>query len=57
VTLAFRDLKKPNYQRAWEEFQQKNFEAEFVADKMALLKHDGRVWKVYEEFKLQEAVA
>jgi len=57
VTLAFRDLKKPNYQMAWEEFQQKNFEAEFVADKMALLKHDGRVWKVFEEFKLQDAVA
>ncbi|MBL0741826.1 2'-5' RNA ligase family protein [Chryseolinea lacunae] len=57
MTLAFRDLKKPNYQRAWEEFQQKNFQAEFVADKVALLKHDGRVWKVFEEFKLQEAVA
>ena len=53
LTVAFRDLKKPNYQRAWEEFQQKNFQAEFIADKVALLKHNGRVWKVHQEFKLQ----
>jgi len=53
LTVAFRDLKKPNYQRAWEEFQQKNFQAEFIADKVALLKHNGRVWKVHQEFKLK----
>lgn len=53
LTVAFRDLKKPNYQRAWDEFKMKNFQAEFIADKLALLKHNGRVWKVHQEFKLQ----
>ncbi len=52
LTVAFRDLKKPNYQRAWDEFKEKEFKAEFVADKIALLKHSGRVWKVHEEFEL-----
>ena len=51
LTVAFRDLKKPNYQRAWEEFKMKNFQAEFMADKIALLKHTGKVWEVHQEFK------
>jgi 2'-5' RNA ligase len=53
LTVAFRDLKKPNYQRAWEEFKMKNFQAEFMADKIALLKHTGKVWEVHQEFKFQ----
>jgi 2'-5' RNA ligase len=39
VTLAFRDLKKTAYATAWEEFSKKEYKAEFVADKVALLKH------------------
>jgi len=50
VTVAFRDLKKPSYQRAWDEFKLKNFQAEFMADRIALLKHSGRVWKIHKEF-------
>jgi 2'-5' RNA ligase len=52
LTLAFRDLKKPNYQKAWEEFVSKNYQATFVADKIALLKHSGTIWEVFREFKL-----
>lgn len=55
LTLAFRDLKKPNYQKAWEEFVSKNYQATFVADKIALLKHSGAVWEVFKEFKLAGA--
>ena len=51
LTVAFRDLKKPSYQRAWDEFKLKNFQAEFTVDKIILLKHSGRVWKIYREFK------
>ena len=54
LTLAFRDLKKPNYQKAWEEFVGKNYEATFLADKIVLLKHSGSVWEVFQEFELQE---
>jgi 2'-5' RNA ligase len=53
LTVAFRDLKKPNFQRAWEEFKMKDFQAEFMADKIALLKHTGKVWQVHQEFKFQ----
>lgn len=53
LTVAFRDLKKPSYQKAWEEFKSKNFQAEFIADKITLLKHTGKLWKVHQEFKFQ----
>lgn len=52
LTLAFRDLKKPNYQKAWEEFAEKNYQASFIADKVALLKHSGSVWEVFQDFEL-----
>ena len=55
LTLAFRDLKKPNYQKAWEEFVSKNYQATFLASKIALLKHSGAVWEIFQEFDLQEA--
>jgi 2'-5' RNA ligase len=52
LTVAFRDLKKASYQRAWDEFKNKEFQAEFVADKVALLKHNSKVWLVHRELKL-----
>ena len=55
LTLAFRDLKKPNYQKAWAEFVDKNYQASFLADKIALLKHTGSVWEVFQEFDLRAA--
>jgi 2'-5' RNA ligase len=55
LTLAFRDLKKPNYQKAWEEFVTKNYRASFIADKITLLKHSGTVWEVFRDFKLGDA--
>lgn len=56
LTLAFRDLKKPNYQRAWDEFEKKKYRAEFAAKSIALLKHDGKTWQVRQEFSLHETV-
>jgi 2'-5' RNA ligase len=50
VTLAFRDLKKPMFYKAWEEFRDKIIEHSFKADRIALLKHDGKAWQVYSEF-------
>ena len=52
LTLAFRDLKKPFYQKAWEEFEGKDYHASFLADKIALLKHSGPLWEVFREFDL-----
>jgi 2'-5' RNA ligase len=55
LTLAFRDLKKPVFKQAWEEFSQREFKAEFIADKIALLKHSGKIWQVYKEFTLESS--
>ena len=55
LTLAFRDLKKSAYQEAWNEFKSKEFKAEFMADKVALLKHDGKKWIVLKEFLLESS--
>jgi hypothetical protein len=48
-------LKKPNFKKAWEEFQNKEYKAEFVADKIALLKHNGKIWSVFKEFNLESS--
>jgi 2'-5' RNA ligase len=52
LTLAFRDLKKPNFERAWAEFAQREYQAEFLIGKIALLKHNGKIWEVFKEFEL-----
>lgn len=55
LTVAFRDLKKAQYQKAWEEFSKKEFKAEFMADKIALLKHNGKSWDIFKEFPLESS--
>jgi len=44
MTLAFRDLKKEQFEKAWAEFKEKKFAGNFTIDKITLLKHDGKVW-------------
>lgn len=55
LTLAFRDLKKSAYTAAWEEFSKKEYKAEFIADKIALLKHNGKEWKMFRDFTLESS--
>ena len=55
LTLAFRDLKKPQYHLAWEEFSKKEFKAEFMGDKIAILKHNGKRWDILREFLLESS--
>lgn len=52
ITLAFRDLKKPNFEKAWEEFKDKEFTAEFSVEKITLLKHTGKLWQALHDFPL-----
>lgn len=54
LTLAFRDLKKPQFYKAWEDFKQKKFEVTFDVDSIALLKHDGKEWKVFKALPLKD---
>ncbi len=50
ITVAFRDLKKSMFTQAWEEFKDKKIEADFLADRITLLKHVERKWMVEKEF-------
>ena len=50
LTLAFRDLKKELFPKAWQEFEEKKFSGDFMIDKITLLKHDGKHWKVFHDF-------
>ncbi|MCK6618406.1 MAG: 2'-5' RNA ligase family protein [Cyclobacteriaceae bacterium] len=56
VTLAFRDLKKTAFKMAWEEFKNKPFGGEFLAKQIALLKHNGKIWEVFQEFDLGQSI-
>ena len=49
ITVAFRDLKKQEFNKAWERFSAKNFEAEFKCNSVFLLKHNGKIWEKYCE--------
>ena len=50
LTLAFRDLKKPMFEKAWAEFQERKFSARFDVESIVLLKHNGKIWEVCREF-------
>ncbi|MEQ1584886.1 MAG: 2'-5' RNA ligase family protein [Cyclobacteriaceae bacterium] len=49
LTLAFRDLKKDRFERAWDEFKERKFTGDFIANKITLLKHDGKTWTPYSD--------
>ncbi|MES2132427.1 MAG: RNA 2',3'-cyclic phosphodiesterase [Bacteroidota bacterium] len=50
ITVAFRDLKKPVFYKMWEEYQSKEFTAEFECSSICLLKHVDQNWEVHKEF-------
>lgn len=50
VTIAFRDLKKPVFYKAREDYSNKTFEAEFSCHSFCVLKQIGQQWEVYREF-------
>jgi len=51
VTIAFRDLKKEFFYLMMEEYRNKSFEANFLCNSFFLLKHTGKSWLPYKEFK------
>jgi 2'-5' RNA ligase len=52
LTVAFRDLKKNVFPKAWEFVRDLNFNARFTCRELVLLKHDGRVWQQAKSFPL-----
>ena len=50
ITIAFRDLKKAQFYKVWEEFQNKPFQQNFSCQSICLLKHVDNHWEVCKEF-------
>ncbi|GEP50146.1 hypothetical protein FNO01nite_08180 [Flavobacterium noncentrifugens] len=46
MTVAYRDLKPEQFEKAWEIYQHKRYEAKFSAEAFHLLQHDGTKWNV-----------
>jgi 2'-5' RNA ligase len=53
LTLAFRDLKKSSFERAWEEFSRREYNRSFTAGSVTLLKHNGKIWNAFKDFELR----
>ena len=51
MTIATRDLSADAFRIAWPEFENRPFNAAFQADCITLLKHNGKFWDVFKEFK------
>ena len=52
MTVAFRDLTKDNFKRAWLEFAGRSLHFEFTASALTLLLHDGSRWNISHQFPL-----
>src|SRR5574343_274054 len=52
ITIAFCDLKKSAFYEMMEEYRNKNYDAEFPVTSFFLLKHSGKHWEAYKEFRL-----
>jgi 2'-5' RNA ligase len=44
MTIAYRDLTKENFMRAWPEFENRPFHASFIVNHVYLLRHDRQKW-------------
>jgi 2'-5' RNA ligase len=49
MTLAFRDLSPQMFNKAWEKYKHKTFNASFAVDRLFLLRHNGKNWDIANE--------
>ncbi|MFZ9738881.1 MAG: 2'-5' RNA ligase family protein [Prochlorotrichaceae cyanobacterium] len=57
ITLGFRDLSPLNFRLAWQEFQQRTFQAHFMAEALTLLQHNGHQWEAIAAYPLTGSLA
>ena len=55
VTIANRDLKKKDFQPAWEYFNHIKYVANFPASGISLLRHNNAIWEIAGSFPLAES--
>ncbi len=53
MTVAFRDLTKPNFYASWAELEQRQLHFEFTVNSLTLLVHDGQRWCVQSELAMK----
>jgi len=53
ATVAFRDLDRENFEKAWEYYKTVDYLRVFEANSFFLLKHDGKVWRAINQFKFK----
>jgi 2'-5' RNA ligase len=56
VTVAYRDLDRDNFQKAWEEYKHKKFAAAFEIVAFYLLQHDSKKWNLISTHNLNQEV-
>jgi 2'-5' RNA ligase len=56
MTIAFRDLKKPKFYEAWQEFKERPYQNTMPVRKICLLKHNGKHWFEDKHFALNKKV-
>ncbi len=50
ITIATRDLTREAFRAAWTRLKDEQFSGTFTVNSLFLLKHNGRVWEIEEEF-------
>lgn len=52
LTVAFRDLQRSHFHRAWSEYRDRPFQTEFQATHLTLLSHTQHRWICHQDFPL-----
>jgi 2'-5' RNA ligase len=54
MTVAFKDLKRPYFLRAWAHFSQVRYERIFRTKDLVLLKHNGKRWEILKRYPFKK---
>uniref|UniRef100_UPI0031DE15ED RNA 2',3'-cyclic phosphodiesterase n=1 Tax=Chitinophaga sp. TaxID=1869181 RepID=UPI0031DE15ED len=52
VTVAFKDLEDAQFEKAWPEYENKEYKASFKVNNLYFLRHNGKSWEVLQKCKL-----
>ncbi|RAJ10589.1 2'-5' RNA ligase [Chitinophaga skermanii] len=52
VTVAFKDLEDAQFEKAWPEYENKEYKASFKVSNLYFLRHNGKSWEVLQKCKL-----
>ena len=50
ITIALRDLTQRHFNSLWDEVEHKSFSGRFSTESITLLRHNGKIWTVEDDF-------